>query len=83
MMTRQSDGGGMKIGQSRKGSIMEAYCNVVVGYWIAFATQVITFPLFGLHASLGDNLGIGLIFTVVSLVRSYCLRRFFNWWHTR
>jgi len=36
------------------------------------------FPMFGLQASLGDNLAIGAIFTVVSLVRSYALRRVFN-----
>lgn len=71
------------VGQSRRGSVLEAFLNVSVGYWVAFAAQVISFPLFGIHASVGDNLGIGAVFTVVSLVRSYCLRRAFNWWHTR
>ncbi|CAB1371127.1 conserved protein of unknown function [Denitratisoma oestradiolicum] len=36
------------------------------------------FPLFGLHATLQENLLIGLIFTAVSLVRSYVLRRAFE-----
>ena len=52
--------------------------NVAVGYGIAVATQVAVFPLFGLHASLADNLAIGAVFTVVSLARSYVLRRVFN-----
>jgi hypothetical protein len=50
----------------------------VVGYAVAVLTQVMAFPLFGLHATLSDNLLIGGIFTCASLVRSYALRRLFN-----
>jgi hypothetical protein len=64
--------------QSRVMSLIEALANVLVGYSVAVATQVMVFPIFGLHASLDQNLAIGLIFTVVSLVRSYALRRIFN-----
>ncbi len=64
--------------QSRAMSLIEALVNVGVGYGVAVATQVMVFPIFGLHASLDQNLAIGLIFTVVSLVRSYALRRAFN-----
>jgi hypothetical protein len=64
--------------QSRVMSLIEALANVLVGYSVAVATQVMVFPIFGLHASLDQNLAIGLIFTVVSLVRSYALRRLFN-----
>ena len=56
---------------------MEAVTNVLVGYGVAVATQWAVFPLFGLHATLQENLLIGLIFTAVSLVRSYVLRRAF------
>jgi hypothetical protein len=65
--------------QSRIMSLVEAVVNVAVGYGVAVLTQMIVFPWFGLHASLRQNLGIGLIFTGVSLVRSYALRRLFNW----
>jgi len=64
--------------QSRTMSLIEALMNVLVGYGVAVATQVVVFPLFGLHASLDQNLAIGMIFTVVSLIRSYALRRVFN-----
>ncbi len=64
--------------QSRTMSLIEALANVLVGYGVAVTTQTVVFPLFGLHASLDQNLAIGLIFTVVSLVRSYMLRRLFN-----
>jgi hypothetical protein len=64
--------------QSRWMSAAEAIANVVVGYGIAVMTQFLVFPLFGLTASLGDNLLLGMVFTVVSLIRSYALRRVFN-----
>lgn len=59
-------------------SMAEAAANVAVGYGIAVATQALVFPLFGLYASLSDNLLLGLVFTVVSIVRSYSLRRLFE-----
>ena len=64
--------------QSRQMSLVEAITNVLVGYGIAVATQAMVFPWFGLSATLGENLKIGLIFTVASLLRSYFLRRMFN-----
>ncbi len=67
--------------QSRMMSMVEAIVNVLVGFWIAVFAQMLVLPLFGLHASLSQNLGMGLIFTVVSLIRSYLLRRFFNALH--
>lgn len=67
--------------QSRKHSLLESVVNVLIGYGISVAAQVVVFPLFGLHASLSDNLLIGVVFTVISLARSYALRRLFNLWH--
>ena len=64
--------------QSRKMSLIESIANVVLGYLIALASQMIIFPMFGIYVSLTDNLLIGVLFTVVSLVRSYTLRRLFN-----
>jgi hypothetical protein len=63
--------------QSRRMSLIEAASNVMVGYALAVATQILVFPRFGLHPSLGENLTIGALFTVTSLVRSYALRRLF------
>ena len=64
--------------QSRAMSLVEALTNVAVGYGIALATQIIVFRLFGLHATLAENMTMGAIFTLVSLVRSYSLRRVFE-----
>ena len=64
--------------QSRWMSFAEAVVNVVVGYGVAVVTQMLVFPLFGMRASVSDNLVIGVIFTMVSLVRSFTLRRVFE-----
>lgn len=64
--------------QSRKGSAIEAAANVAIGYVVALAAQVAIFPLFGIHVGAGEHFAIGALFTVVSLVRSYVLRRVFN-----
>ena len=59
-------------------SAAESVANVVIGYGIALATQVVVFDALQISVSLEQNLWIGVVFTVVSLVRSYLLRRFFN-----
>ncbi len=64
--------------QSRTMSFVEAVTNVIVGYGVAVATQILIFPMFGLHATLAQNLKIGAVFTVVSIARSYALRRLFE-----
>lgn len=69
--------------QSRRHSALEAVANVAVGYAVACLTQVAVFPLFGIHVEPVDHLAIGGIFTVVSLVRSYALRRLFNATHAQ
>ena len=64
--------------QSRLMSLMESLANVLAGYGVAVITQMLVFPLFGLAVTVTENLLIGLIFTVVSIVRSYLLRRGFE-----
>jgi len=64
--------------QSRLMSLVESLANVLVGYGVAVATQMVVLPLFGLAVTVTENLLIGLIFTVVSIVRSYALRRGFE-----
>jgi hypothetical protein len=64
--------------QSRLMSLVESLANVLVGYGVAVATQMLVFPLFGLAVTVSENLLMGLMFTVVSIVRSYALRRSFE-----
>ena len=64
--------------QSRLMSLVESVANVIVGYGVAVVTQILIFPVFGLHTTLGQNLAMGGVFTIVSLARSFLLRRFFE-----
>ena len=68
--------------QSRAMSGAESVANVAIGYGVAVASQLVIFPLFGVHLPLSDNLLIGAWFTVISLARSYVVRRLFNRLHT-
>jgi hypothetical protein len=64
--------------QSRLMSLVEALANVIVGYGVAVVTQMLIFPIFGLQTTLAQNLKMGAVFTIVSLGRSYVLRRLFE-----
>ena len=64
--------------QSRLMSLVEALANVTVGYAVAVLVQIAVFPLFGLSVTYGQNFSIGLVFTAVSIVRGYLLRRLFD-----
>ena len=64
--------------QSRLMSLVESVANVIVGYGVAVVTQILIFPIFGLHTTLAQNLKMGAVFTMVSLARSFALRRLFN-----
>lgn len=65
-------------GQTRLGSLVEALINVVIGFSINYVANLLIFPLFGLHISLTANLGLGVIYTFISIARSYVIRRWFN-----
>ena len=65
--------------QSKKMSLIETIVSVLIGYIVALLSQIVVFPLFDVEVSLIDNLLIGLLFTVISIIRGYYVRRLFNW----
>jgi hypothetical protein len=64
--------------QTKLGSFVEAWANIAVGFTINYCANLLIFPLFGMHISPGANFLMGLIYTGISLVRSYIIRRWFN-----
>jgi hypothetical protein len=64
--------------QSRAHSFLESCANVAVGYGVALASQLAVFPMFGIHVPFRSNVAIGAWFTVISLARSYVIRRYFT-----
>jgi hypothetical protein len=68
--------------QSRSMSAAEAVTNVVAGFVVAVGVQVVVFPMFDIHVSASEHVGIAAFFVVASIVRSYVLRRIFEKYRT-
>lgn len=68
----------MQIKQTRKASLVETLLNTAMGYGIALVAQIVVFPWFGIRIPLSSNIAIGIVFTGVSIVRSFILRRLFE-----
>ena len=64
--------------QSKLDSLIESLSNVLIGFVVAVASQVVIFPFFGINIPLADNILLGVYFTAISIVRSYLVRRYFN-----
>jgi len=64
--------------QSKKHSFIEALSNTAIGFVISYASTFLIFPLVGLQSSSGKNLLITIFFTVISILRGYFIRRYFN-----
>lgn len=75
--------GRLRTGQAKAVSLVESVLNVAIGLGVALLAQLMVVPLFDIHVPLAVNLQIAGWFTVISIVRSYWVRRLFNWLHTR
>lgn len=64
--------------QTRTLSFIEACTSVSMGFLLSLGMQVVLFPAVGLQATLTQNLKLALGFTVLSLARSYLIRRLFD-----
>jgi hypothetical protein len=67
-----------QMSQSKLSSFIESLANIAIGYFVALISQIVVFPMVGIHVPLLTNLEIGAWFTLISLVRSYIIRRWFN-----
>lgn len=65
--------------QTRTGSLLESLTNVFIGWLVGLLSQIVVFPFVGIHVELSTNLKISLIFTFISIGRSYVIRRYYNW----
>lgn len=64
--------------QSKLESLIESIVNLLIGMGIAYASQLVIFPWYGINVPPSTNIQLVAWFTLVSLIRSYVLRRFFN-----
>ena len=65
-------------GQTKTHSFVESILNVLIGFGVAIAAQLVIFPLYDIHIPIQSNLAIGGWMTIISIMRSYVLRRCFN-----
>lgn len=65
--------------QTKLGSAIEAWSNIAVGFTVNFMANLLILPLFGFSSlTVRNNFIIGILYTIISLVRQYVLRRWFN-----
>ena len=64
--------------QTKLGSFYESLINIIIGWSINFTANMTIFPLFGWVISVEQNIWLGTIYTFISLIRSYIVRRWFN-----
>ena len=64
--------------QSKRQSLIETLTSVFVGWLIGVILNMLVLPLFDYNVSLTDGVLISIIFTAVSVIRSYIIRRWFN-----
>lgn len=64
--------------QNKAQSLIETLTNVSIGYVISFIANMTVLPMFGYDINLTDGFWISMIFTVISVIRGYIVRRWFN-----
>jgi len=64
--------------QTKTMSLIESCTNIAVGYTINFTANALILPHFVEGFTTSDNLILGAIYTAISLVRSYVIRRIYN-----
>lgn len=69
--------------QTHKMSLLETVTNTAVGFVINQTAQILIFPLFGIFIAYSVNFEIAVVFTVISVIRGFALRRAFQWHQRR
>ena len=65
--------------QSIKRSWLESWSNIFIGFGINYVANLVILPLFGFTTLTAEkNLILGVLYTGISLIRSFCIRRWFN-----
>lgn len=67
--------------QSKWQSLVESATQTVVAFLLSLFIQPVVLGLFNLTINHAESAAIAAIFTLISLVRGYIVRRMFNWWH--
>lgn len=66
------------VGQTPRGAIIEAWTNIAVGFSVNYCANFLLLPLVGVQVTPADNFMLGWCYTAISIIRSYAIRRWFN-----
>jgi hypothetical protein len=64
--------------QTRRQALLESWLNICIGFSINAAANWWLIPLVGGTLTASTNWWIGVIYTAISLVRSFVIRRYFE-----
>lgn len=64
--------------QSKRHSLVESVINTFIGFFVSLLIQVVLYPIMDIPVTFGQNILITMVFTVVSIIRGYVIRRWFN-----
>lgn len=67
--------------QSATFSWIEVAASTAIGFKVALIAQLVLFPLYGIHASMGTQVELTWWFTVISVIRGFAVRRLFEHIH--
>ena len=66
-------------GQSMRESMLETWTNIGIGFGINYAANLLVLPLAGMPVTHMGAFQIGIIFTAISVARSFLIRRWYNY----
>jgi len=64
-----------RAGANPRLAIIEAWINVLVGFTINYIANLALLPLLGASFTLAENFALGWIYTAISVIRQYIVRR--------
>lgn len=64
--------------QTKLQSLLEANVSTAIGFGISWAITPFVMATFGYSVGAGKAFGITAVYTLISIVRGYLVRRFFN-----
>ena len=65
-------------GVNPRAAIIEAWAGVVIGFGINFIANFFILPLAGASISVSQNFWMGWVYTSISILRQYAIRRWFQ-----
>ena len=67
-----------RAGRDPRRAIAEAWVNILIGFSINYGANLLILPLVGAHISAASNWWMGWLYTVISILRQYAIRRWFQ-----